>query len=66
MQREEGETTMPDAPLDVVVAAFHDETDANEALTKLKEGQKAGVIKVKDAALLTKDADSKTEGQGDR
>jgi len=50
---------MPNAPLDVIVAAFNDERGATEALGKLKEGQKAGVIKVRDAALLTKDADSK-------
>jgi uncharacterized membrane protein len=50
---------MPNAPLDVVVAAFNDEQGASAALAKLKEGQKEGIIKVKDAALLTKDADSK-------
>jgi uncharacterized membrane protein len=50
---------MSDAPLDVVVAAFNDQTGAEAALAKLKEAQKEGVIKVNDAALLNKDADGK-------
>jgi uncharacterized membrane protein len=50
---------MANAPLDVVVAAFNDEKGASDALTKLKEAQKEGIIRIKDAALLTKDADSK-------
>jgi uncharacterized membrane protein len=50
---------MADAPLDVVVAAFNDEKGADAALAKLKAAQKEGVIKVKDAALLNMDANSK-------
>jgi uncharacterized membrane protein len=50
---------MADAPLDVVVAAFNDEKGADAALAKLKAAQKEGVIKVKDAALLNMDSNSK-------
>jgi uncharacterized membrane protein len=50
---------MPDAPLDVVVAAFNDEKGADAALAKLKQAQKENVIKVKDAALLRMDNNSK-------
>jgi uncharacterized membrane protein len=50
---------MADAPIDVIVAAFEDEKGADAALKELKEAQKQGIIKVKDAALLHKDASSK-------
>jgi uncharacterized membrane protein len=50
---------MADAPTEVIVAAFDDEKGADAALARMKEAQKEGVIKVKDAALLHKDEKSK-------
>ncbi len=48
-----------DVPVQVVVAAFKDEASAKQVLGKLKEAKKAGVIKIVDAAVLTKDAKGK-------
>ena len=50
---------MSDVPVQVVVAAFKDETTASEALKALKEAQKQGLIKIVDAAVLKKDMDGK-------
>jgi uncharacterized membrane protein len=48
-----------DVPVQVVVAAFKDEKAASEALAQLKEAKKAGLIKIVDAAILSKDANGK-------
>jgi uncharacterized membrane protein len=48
-----------DAPVDVVVAAFPTDTGAREALHMLDDAKKRGVIAIKDAAVLTKDADNR-------
>jgi uncharacterized membrane protein len=50
---------MSDIPVQVIVAAFKDENKANDALKALKEAQKAGLIKIDDAAVLRKDANGK-------
>ncbi len=48
-----------DVPVQVVVAAFKDEKAASEALAQMKEAKKAGLIKIVDAAVLSKDASGK-------
>ena len=50
---------MAEAPVQAVVAAFNDEKGAENALQQLKEAQKEKVIKVKDAAVLSRDQNSK-------
>ena len=48
-----------DVPVQVVVAAFKDEKAASGALAELKQAKKEGLIKIVDAAVLTKDASGK-------
>jgi uncharacterized membrane protein len=50
---------MSDVPVDMIVAAFPDQKAADEALKKLKEAQKKGLIRIDNAAVLTKDANGK-------
>ena len=50
---------MSDVPVQVIVAAFKDETTADQALKALKEAKNSGLIKIVDAAVLRKDADGK-------
>ncbi len=50
---------MSDIPVQVIVAAFQDENTANAALNELKEAKKKGLIDIRDAAVLTKDAQGK-------
>jgi uncharacterized membrane protein len=47
---------MADAPVQLIVAAFQGENDADEALDELKKAKKEHLIKVNDAAILRKDA----------
>jgi uncharacterized membrane protein len=50
---------MPDVPIDVVIAAFTTEDGAKKALHELDEAHKQGLISIKDAAVLTRDANNK-------
>lgn len=50
---------MSDVPMQVVIAAFKDEKSADEALKGLKEAKRAGLIDIKDAAVLRRDAKDK-------
>jgi uncharacterized membrane protein len=54
-----GRQKMPDVPVDVVVAAFRDETGADEALRDLRTAHGQGLIKIKDAAVLRRDMEDK-------
>lgn len=47
---------MSDVPMQVVIAAFNDEKSADEALKGLKQAKRAGLIDIKDAAVLRRDA----------
>jgi uncharacterized membrane protein len=48
-----------DVPVQVVVAAFKDEKAASAALAEMKQAKKEGLIKIVDAAVLSKDANGK-------
>lgn len=50
---------MSDIPVQVIVAAFQDESKANAVLKELQDAKKQGLIDIRDAAVLTKDPDSK-------
>jgi uncharacterized membrane protein len=50
---------MAQAPVSAVVAAFNDEKGAQEALKELREAEKQKIIKIKDAAVISRGADSK-------
>ncbi|NIM93884.1 MAG: DUF1269 domain-containing protein [Anaerolineales bacterium] len=50
---------MSDVPVQVVIAAFQDETSADDALKGLREAQREGLIKVQDAAVLRRDEKNK-------
>lgn len=50
---------MSDVPVQIVVAAFKDESSASEALKALKQARNEGLIKIVDAAVLRKDANGK-------
>jgi uncharacterized membrane protein len=50
---------MSDNPVQLVVAAFTDESSAKAALKELKQAQKAKVIKIENAAVLRKDEKGK-------
>jgi len=50
---------MSDNPMQIVVAAFNDEKTADAALKALKQAKKEGVIDIKDAAVLRRDAKNK-------
>jgi uncharacterized membrane protein len=50
---------MPDAPIQLLVAAFQDEGGATAALESLKEAKKEKLIAIKDAAVLRKDSSGK-------
>jgi uncharacterized membrane protein len=47
---------MADVPVQLIVAAFQDETGADRALGELKEAKKEKLVNIKDAAILRKDA----------
>ena len=47
---------MAEAPIDVVVAAFPSEQGATDALKELETAKKDGLISIKDAAVLRRDA----------
>ena len=48
-----------DVPVQVIVAAFDDESSANAALDDLKKAKKERLIGIQAAAVLRKDADGK-------
>lgn len=48
-----------DEELDAVVAAFRNEDGAKEALRKLEQAHKNGLINIKDAAILRRDENNK-------
>jgi uncharacterized membrane protein len=50
---------MSDAPVQILIAAFQDETGASAALEQLKAAKKEKLIAIKDAAILRKDASGK-------
>jgi uncharacterized membrane protein len=50
---------MPDAPVQLIVAAFQDEGGASAALDMLKQAKKEKLVAIKDAAILRKDAQGK-------
>jgi uncharacterized membrane protein len=50
---------MSDAPVQILIAAFRDETGASAALEQLKAAKKEKLIAIKDAAILRKDASGK-------
>jgi len=50
---------MSDVPVQVIIAAFQDDKTAKEALAALKEAKKAGLIKIENAAVLSKDEKGK-------
>lgn len=50
---------MTDVPVQLVVAAFQDESGANEALKELKHAKRQGLIKIDNAAVLRKDEKGK-------
>jgi uncharacterized membrane protein len=50
---------MSDAPVEVIVAAFQDEKAAKNALDVLKKAAKEGLIKIENAAVLSKDQKGK-------
>ncbi len=50
---------MSDNPIELVVAAFKDETTAKAALKELKKAQRAKLIKIENAAVLRKDEKGK-------
>lgn len=50
---------MQERPVDVIVAAYKDPSGATESLDELVEARKAGLIRIKDAAVLTKDSNSR-------
>jgi uncharacterized membrane protein len=49
---------MSDVPVELVVAAFTDEQGATRALEQLKQAKKEGLVGIRDAAVLTRDANN--------
>ena len=52
---------MANVPQELVVAAFHDEAAAKQALEEIKQLEKQHAVKIRNVALLSKDADGKLE-----
>jgi uncharacterized membrane protein len=52
---------MSDVPVQVIVAAFHDLNGASNALKTLQEAKHESLIGIRDAAVITKDADGKVK-----
>ena len=50
---------MSDVPVQLIVAAFQEEKGADEALKALKQAKRAGLVGIKDAAVLRRDAKDK-------
>jgi uncharacterized membrane protein len=50
---------MADAPVQLIIAAFQDETGASAALEQLKQAKKEKLVGIKDAAVLRKDVQGK-------
>jgi len=50
---------MADAPVQLLIAAFQDESGASAALQMLKEAKKEKLVAIKDAAVLRKDPEGK-------
>jgi uncharacterized membrane protein len=55
----QGENKMSDVPIQLVVAAFQEEKAADAALRELKKARWAGLIGIKDAAVIRRDAKDK-------
>ncbi|MGF1570952.1 MAG: DUF1269 domain-containing protein [Nodosilinea sp.] len=54
-----GESTMSDSPIQVIVAAFNNPDEASAVMADLKQGRKEGLIGIIDAAVVVKDGDGK-------
>jgi uncharacterized membrane protein len=50
---------MNETPVQVIVAAFSNPDEAGKIMAELKEGKRAGLIGIQDAAVVVKDADGK-------
>jgi uncharacterized membrane protein len=50
---------MSDVPMQIIVAAFQDENEADQALKTLKEAKKEKLISIDNAAVIRKDEDGK-------
>jgi uncharacterized membrane protein len=50
---------MSETPVQLIVAAFNTPDGAGKVMAELKEGKKAGLIAIQDAAVVVKDADGK-------
>src|SRR5262245_24563925 len=50
---------MADVPVQLIIAAFRDETSAGKALDELKKAKKEHLIGIKNAAVLVKDQQGK-------
>lgn len=50
---------MSEAPVQVIVAAFSDQTSARQMMDDLKQGRKEGLIGIIDAAVVVKDENGK-------
>jgi uncharacterized membrane protein len=50
---------MSENPIQLIVAAFNSPAEAGEMMKDLKEGKKAGLVGIIDAAVVVKDADGK-------
>jgi uncharacterized membrane protein len=53
-----GVIQMSDVPVELVVAAFTDELGATRALEQFKQAKKEGLVGIRDAAVLTRDANN--------
>jgi uncharacterized membrane protein len=54
-------TATPEAPVDVIIAAYNDEQGASNALKELESAKKNGVISIRDAAVLKRDMNNKLQ-----
>jgi uncharacterized membrane protein len=52
---------MADVPVQVIVAAFKDINGASDALKTLQEAKRESLIRIEDAAVITKDANGKVK-----
>ena len=50
---------MSDVPMQIIVAAFQDENEADQALKTLKEAKKEKLISIDNAAVIRKDEEGK-------
>jgi len=52
---------MSDSPIEIIIAAFQDAQTASDALDALRQARNEGLIKILDAAVLTKDEKGKVK-----